>query len=210
MKIKTLSFNPFQVNTYVLYDGTGECVIIDPACYEPNEERALVSFIDGEGLKPVAVLYTHCHVDHILGGRFVCERFALKPLAHADTMPFLENSVEHGRLFGFEVKKPVMPEEFLNEGDSIVFGDQKLEVIHAPGHADGSLCFYHPVAGLLISGDVLFQAGIGRTDLPTGDYDTLIASINNKLMTLPPGVKVFPGHGPATTIGYEREHNPFL
>ena len=210
MNIKTLPFNPFQVNTYVLYDHTKQCVIIDPACYEPHEERALVSFIDAEGLRPTAILYTHCHVDHILGGQFACEHYNLQPLAHRDALPFLRNSMEHGRIFGFSVKMPVMPVDFLDEGDSISFGDQLLQVIHTPGHADGSLCFYHANGKVLISGDVLFHGSIGRTDLPTGDYDTLIASINEKLMTLPDDVKVFPGHGPSTTIGQERESNPFL
>ena len=210
MKIKSFAFNPFQVNTYVLYDDTGECVIIDPACYEPHEEQALTGFLEEAQLRPKAILFTHGHVDHILGGQFVCNRYELKPLAHKDVTPFLVNSVEHGRAFGFDVKKPVMPETFINEGDTIRFGEQQLAVILAPGHAAGSLCYYHEEAGVLIAGDVLFQGSIGRTDLPTGDYDTLISSIHHKLMTLPPDVEVFPGHGPSTTIGYERDHNPFL
>jgi hydroxyacylglutathione hydrolase len=210
MIIKTFTFNPFQVNTYLLYDDTKECVIIDPACYEPHEETALISFIEEAGLRPVSILFTHGHVDHILGGQFVCNRYGLKPQAHKDALPFLANSVEHGRTFGFEAKKPVMPEEFLSEGDTIRFGKQQMKVILTPGHADGSLCFYHEKDRVLIAGDVLFQEGIGRTDLPTGDYDTLITSINSKLFTLPPDVEVFPGHGPSTTIGHERDHNPFL
>ncbi len=210
MDIKSFVFNPFQVNTYILYDNTGECVIIDPACYEPHEERTLIGFIKDTQLLPSAILFTHGHVDHILGGQFVCKQYDLKPMIHQDALPFLTNSVEHGRAFGFDVKKPVMPEVFIKDGDTIGFGMQQLKVILAPGHADGSLCFYHEDAKVLIAGDVLFQESIGRTDLPTGNHDTLIASIRNKLFTLPPDVEVLPGHGPSTTIGHEKDHNPFL
>lgn len=210
MKIKTFTFNPFQVNTYVLYDDTKECVIIDPACYEPHEEQALSHFIEDEGLTPAALLLTHGHVDHVLGCHYLYDTYKLKPIAHQDALPFLKDSVEHGKMFGFVVKPPVLPEKFIGEGERFLFGKQELQVILAPGHADGSLCFYHQEEKMLIAGDVLFQGSIGRTDLPTGNYDTLISSIKEKLLTLPPEVKVYPGHGPQTTIAFERDHNPFL
>ncbi len=210
MNIKTFVFNAFQVNTYVLYDDTKECIIIDPACYEPHEERQLTAFITQEGLTPVAILLTHCHIDHILGCQYACNLYKLKPLTHIGALPFIERSMEQGKMFGFEVKSPVMPEAFIGEGDSITFGTQEMRVIHTPGHADGSVCLYHPTEKVLIAGDVLFHSGIGRTDLPTGNYDTLITSIQDKLMVLPEDVEVFPGHGPSTTIGFERDNNPFL
>ena len=210
VQIGIQTFNPFQVNTYILSDETGECVIIDPACYEPHEEQQLAGFIEQEGLKPVAILYTHCHIDHILGNNFVIRRFGLKPLAHKDSLPFLINSRSHGKTFGFEVEDPILPEEYLDDGQEVAFGNQKLKALHTPGHAAGSLCFYHKEDGILIAGDVLFHQSIGRTDLPTGDFELLIRSIEEKLLSLPDEVKVYPGHGPSTTIGEERKHNPFL
>jgi glyoxylase-like metal-dependent hydrolase (beta-lactamase superfamily II) len=208
--IKPLVFNAFQVNTFVLFDETKECVIIDPACYEPHEEKELIAFIEKEGLKPVAVLYTHCHIDHILGNNFVVKHYKIPALAHRDSLPFMATSPSYGTTFGFEVDEPIMPGKFIEDGQEISFGNQKLKALHTPGHAAGSICFYHEKDGFVIAGDVLFSGSIGRTDLPTGDFELLISSINEKLMTLPDEVKVFPGHGPATTIGHERNTNPFL
>ncbi len=210
IQIKTFVFNPFQVNCYVLYDETGACAIIDPSCYEKHEEKELAGFIEEAGLKPECILFTHCHIDHILGSRFVSKKYKLKPLTHKDSLLFLENSKEYGKSFGFDVSRPIMPEKFLEDGDAVKFGNQELKVLHAPGHADGSLCYYHEKAGFVVVGDVLFNNGIGRTDLPTGDYDTLIKSIFEKLMDLPEEVTVYPGHGPSTSIGYEKKSNPFL
>ena len=210
MNIKILTFNAFQVNTYILYDDTKACVIIDPACYEPHEEEELFRFIKEKELHPVALLLTHGHVDHILGCKTVATKYTLKPLMHHDALPFIEKSQEQGMMFGFNVKEPDIPDVFLKEGDTIQFGHQKLQTLLAPGHADGSLCFYNESQKVLISGDVLFHGSIGRTDLPTGNYNTLISSITEKLMVLPDDVEVFPGHGPSTTIGFEKEYNPFL
>ena len=210
LKIKIFPFNPFQVNTYVLYDETGECVIIDASCYESHEEKQLRMFIEEKGLKPVLLLNTHCHIDHILGNNFVADTWNIKPVMHKDSIPFLENAIEYGQTFGFNVKKPVMPEEFIADGQIIRFGNQELKVLETPGHAAGSVCFYHQEQNLVIAGDVLFHNSIGRTDLPTGDYDILINSIQTQLMVLPDETRVYCGHGPATTIGEERKGNPFL
>ncbi len=209
-KTKLFVFNPFQVNTYVLYDDAGKCIIIDPACYEDPEKRALSDFIKKEGLEPVMILNTHCHIDHILGNNFVKNEFGIPLKTHKDSLMFIENGKEYAMTFGFEVEDLVKPDEFLDDGDIIEFGGQKLKVIHTPGHADGSLCFYNEQAGKLFCGDVLFKAGIGRTDLPTGNYDTLISNIKEKLLVLPEDVVVYPGHGPETTIGMEKKANPFL
>lgn len=210
LKIKVLPFNPFQVNTFIIYDETGECVIIDPACYDSSEEEQLAGFIETNNLTPVALLTTHGHIDHILGNNFVARKFNLTPQIHQEGMFFIENAHVYGETFGFKVKKQVLPEKYLIDGQVIEFGKQKLTVLEAPGHANGSVCFYHPIEKFVITGDVLFQSSIGRTDLPTGDYATLIDSIKRKLMTLNDDVKVFPGHGPATTIGAERMTNPYL
>lgn len=210
VKIKQFTFNPFQVNTYILYDDTGECAIIDASCYDKQEKKQLAEFISDQNLKPVAQLLTHCHIDHMLGSRFISKTYKLKPMTHKDSLPFLENSKEYGKVFGFDVDKPIMPDTFLDDGDIIEFGEQALKVIYTPGHAAGSLCFYNEVSGMLFAGDVLFQNSIGRTDLPTGDHDLLIKSILHKLMVLPGGTIVYPGHGPKTTIQEERTTNPFL
>ncbi len=210
MHIKQFAFNPFQVNTYVLYDDTGECAIIDPSCYEKSEKKQLADFIKETGLKPVLQLFTHCHIDHMLGSRFVSKTYKLKPLTHKDSLTFLENSKEYGKVFGFDVDKPILPEVFLDDGDTLYFGNQELNVIYTPGHAAGSLCYHHEKEGFVIVGDVLFKSGIGRTDLPTGDHDLLIKSILQKLLILPKDTMVYPGHGPSTTVGEEKTGNPFL
>jgi hydroxyacylglutathione hydrolase len=210
LKIKQLTFNPFQVNNYILYDDTGECAIIDASCYEKQEKKQLADFISENNLRPVAQLLTHCHIDHMLGSRFISKTYNLKPMTHKDSLPFLENSKEYGKIFGFDVDKPIMPEVFLDDGDVIEFGNLELKVISTPGHAAGSLCFLNEAAKVLFAGDVLFQNSIGRTDLPTGDHDLLIKSILQKLMVLPGDTKVYPGHGPATNIEEERTANPYL
>ncbi|MFO8067531.1 MAG: MBL fold metallo-hydrolase [Bacteroidales bacterium] len=209
-KIEIFSFNPFQVNTYVLYDETGECAIIDPACYEPHEEKELADFISSKGLKPVLQLYTHCHIDHVLGTNFVSKKYGLKPLTHKESAVFIDNAKVYGESFGFELDELVKPEKWLEENEIISFGNQKLKTLHTPGHAAGSLCFYNEDNKFVICGDVLFQGSIGRTDLPTGDYDLLIKSIKEKLLSLPEDVVVYSGHGPQSTIGFEKANNPFL
>ncbi|MFP4289097.1 MAG: MBL fold metallo-hydrolase [Bacteroidales bacterium] len=210
MQLKIFPFNPFQVNTYILFDETKECIIIDPSCYDGKEEQELMNFIQDHELKPKMLLNTHCHIDHILGNNFIYRSFGLKPIVHKDSIYFLENAVEHGLTFGFQIEPPVMPEQFIEQDQLITFGDQQLKVLETPGHAAGSVCFYHEGEKVLIAGDVLFQQGIGRTDLPTGDYDLLIRSIHDQLLTLPGDVKVYCGHGSSTTIDQEKQHNPYL
>ncbi len=210
LQIKILPFNPFQVNCYVLYDQTGECIIIDAACYGQQEQAILKGFIQEQNLKPVLLVNTHCHIDHILGNNFVAENWSLKPLIHKDGMEFLTNAVEYGQTFGFEIDKPVMPEEFLSEGQILRFGNQELQVLETPGHAAGSVCLYHQEEKFVIAGDVLFYNSIGRTDLPTGNFETLVKSIQSKLFILPEETKVYCGHGPSTSIGEEKRSNPFL
>jgi len=209
-KIKTLTFNAFQVNTYVLYDETRECLIIDPACYESHEKKQLADFIRKEQLTVKGILYTHAHIDHILGNNFAVEQFGPVTQMHRDSLPFMEGSREYGKVFGFDTETPLLPERFLEDQETIAYGNQQIKALLTPGHAAGSLCFYNEKEGFVMVGDVLFSSSIGRTDLPTGDYALLISSITEKLLSLPDTVKVYPGHGPATTIGHERRHNPFL
>jgi hydroxyacylglutathione hydrolase len=210
MKIKIFPFNPFQVNTYVLYDETGDCIIIDAACYSSGEENILKNFIIENTLKPVLLFNTHAHIDHILGNNFVFKTWGLKPVMHKDGLPFIEQAVDYALKFGFEISEPVRPGAFVEEGQVISFGNQELKILETPGHAAGSVCLYHEQGKFVIVGDVLFDNSIGRTDLPTGNFDTLAKSIYQKLFVLPEETVVYCGHGGSTTIGQEKNSNPFL
>jgi hydroxyacylglutathione hydrolase len=210
VKISTFTFNSFGENTYVIYDASCECVIIDPGCEFPQEEEELSGFIESNGLKPVRMINTHAHIDHILGNTFVCEKYNLKPEAHMAGIKFYETARASGSVFGIKVGKVIIPADFLKEGDLVKFGNTILKVFYTPGHADGSICFVNDEDGFVITGDVLFQESIGRTDLPTGNLDRLLESIQLKLFTLPDSYVVYPGHGPTTTIGHEKRNNPFI
>ena len=211
MKVHTIPLNPWQVNTYILSDESGECVIIDPGCFSDEEKEHLTRFISDNNLKPVRLLHTHLHLDHVFGTRFVSETYGLKPEAHPDDEFFIGITKDYASQFGVTLEEnPPALGNYLNEGDEIKFGSSELKVIHIPGHSPGGITFYNSKEGILIAGDVLFKESIGRTDLPGGDYDTLISSIKNKLLTLPEDTVVFPGHGPSTSIGYEKGSNPFL
>lgn len=206
-----LTFNPFQENTYIVYDETGECVIIDPGCYEAHERIELSDFITENNLKPVRLLNTHCHLDHVFGNKFVHTTWNLPLEIHRGELPVLEAVPAVSQFYGIPSGElSPAPGKFIEEGEVINFGNTQLETILTPGHSPASLSFFCKSDGFLIAGDVLFKESIGRTDLPGGDFDTLISSIKNKLFPLGDQVKVYPGHGPSTTIGYERLFNPFL
>ncbi|MBN2172573.1 MAG: MBL fold metallo-hydrolase, partial [Bacteroidales bacterium] len=155
-------------------------------------------------------IFTHCHVDHILGNNFVAKTWGLKPEIHKAGLQFLVNGQQQGRIYGFEMDKNIEPENFIEEGDKIQFGNSELQVVYTPGHADGSICFICHPQKFVIVGDVLFRDSIGRTDFHTGDYDILMRSIHTKLFTLDDEFTVYSGHGPETTIGYEKVNNPFI
>lgn len=210
ISIRSFEFSPFQENTYVLYDSSKECVIIDPGCYDNTEKQELLSFIKDNELKPVKLLNTHCHVDHIFGNAFVAQSFGLKLEAHQKDLYNIEMQERVCQMYGLNYEASPQPSVFLNEGDIVRFGQSELEILFTPGHSAGSICFYSPKQRFMIAGDVLFYGSIGRTDLPGGDHPTLIKSINQKLLVLNDDYIVYPGHGPATTIGYERVNNPFL
>jgi glyoxylase-like metal-dependent hydrolase (beta-lactamase superfamily II) len=208
--IKKFVFNPFQVNTYVLFDETKECVIIDPGCSDGVESHELVSFIKEEGLNPVRLLFTHTHIDHVIGSNMVEDQWSIAPEAHQAGMVFLDHSTQTAATYGFNLDKNPEVSNFLIEGQDVTFGNSKLEVLYTPGHADGSVCFLSREDGFVIVGDVLFYMSIGRTDFPTGDYDLLKKSIFDKLFTLPEETSVYSGHGPETSVGFEMRNNPFL
>jgi hydroxyacylglutathione hydrolase len=203
-------FNDFSENTYVLWDETLECVIIDPGCYNANEREDLKKFIEGKKLHPVLLLNTHCHLDHVFGNKWVKENFNVPFYAHQADLFLLNAAVATGNMYGLFVEPSPQPDRFIREGETISFGNSVLKILEAPGHSPGSVCFYGEKEKLLISGDVLFQGSIGRFDLPGGDYETLMQSIFSKLLILPEDVKVYSGHGPVTSIGTERGANPFV
>lgn len=208
--IKKFVFNTFMVNTYILFDESGEAVIVDAACYETREQEALRSFITEHNLRLVRNLNTHCHVDHVLGNPFIAASFGVNPEYHEKSLPFFGTMKEIGSSFGYAVGQPPATARFLDDGEVITFGRSSLEVLYTPGHADGSVCFYNEKQQFVITGDVLFKDTIGRTDLPSGDFDLLMRSIKTRLFSLPDDTTVYPGHGPETSIGYEKVNNPFI
>ena len=210
MKLKKFVFNPFQENTYLIWDEENNCAIIDPGCADEHERKELVGFIEENELKPVKLLNTHCHVDHVLGNKFLAEKYNLKLEMHKAEIPVLNAVPSYGAQYGFETGEMAKPEVFLEHGDQVQIGSIELEVIYTPGHSPGGICFYHIPTKQIIVGDALFYGSIGRTDLPGGNHAQLIDAIKKELLTLPEDVQVHSGHGPSTNIGFEKAHNPFL
>jgi len=208
--IKSFIFNSFEENTYVLSDKTGECVIIDPGCHLEEEEEELARYIAENSLRPVLLLNTHCHIDHVLGNRFVADRFSLNLYIHATEQQVLDSSSAVSMMYGIQMSPSPSPAGYLAEGDTVRFGNSSLKVIFTPGHSPGSISFYNSEQQFLISGDVLFRMSIGRTDLPGGNFETLLKSIMSGLMPLGDKVIVYSGHGEPTTLGFEKQYNPFL
>ena len=202
--------NPYQENTYILYDETGECVIIDPGMDTAREQNAVVNFIRENRLKPVLLLNTHCHIDHVLGNKFIFDNYGLKPKFNIGELPVLEAVVSYAPQMGIRYEVSPVPDEYLPETGSIQFGNTILTLVFAPGHSPAHLCFYDKKGNQLIGGDVLFRNSIGRTDLPGGSLTQLVENIEQKLFALPDDCTVYPGHGPKTTIGFEKKTNPFL
>lgn len=210
MEIKKFTFNPYQENTYVLYDESGACVIIDPGMYTGAEQNELVAFIKANNLKPERLLNTHCHIDHVLGNKFVFDNWGLKPEFNKGELYILQAVAGYAPQMGMQYELSPEPEHFLPETGTIEFGNSNLKLIFAPGHSPAHLCFYAEKENFLIGGDVLFYRSIGRTDLPGGNHQQLIDSIKNNVFLLPDDCEVFPGHGPSTTIAFEKMNNPFL
>ncbi len=210
MDIQLLTFNPFEENTYIISASSGECIIIDPGCFDAGEREKLKRTIREEGLRPVRLINTHCHIDHILGNAFVAREYGLELEIHSGELPVLEAGQQVADMYGIPYDPSPAPASFLKEGDEVLLDDHILKVLFTPGHSPASICLYHEAGGWLIGGDVLFYESIGRTDLPGGDHATLIRSIRTQLFDLPGDTIVYPGHGQHTTIGYEKMFNPFL
>lgn len=212
MNIKQFEFNLFGVNTYVVWDdATLEAAVIDPGMASPEEEKALSDFISLKRLQVTSLINTHLHIDHTLGDNYVEERYGVGLAAHTLDDFLGKRRAEQAMMFHLPMAPvPLEVNVPLKQGDKLYFGKQYLEVIEVPGHSPGSIALYDPQGGFVITGDALFAGGIGRTDLPGGDYATLVNAISRNLLTLPDDTVVYPGHGPASTIGNEKTGNPYL
>lgn len=213
-KIKTdiavFCFNPFQENTYIISHNNKQCWIIDPGCYTLQEQKILSAYIEKNELQPVRLLNTHCHLDHIYGNKFIADEYKLELGIHEKELPILQRADLAARMFGAKIPEKCEPSYFLKEGESVLLDDTSFDILFTPGHSPGSICFSNKEEAYVIVGDVLFSGSIGRTDLPGGDYDTLIKSIKTQLLPLNANTIVYNGHGPSTSIGIETESNPFL
>jgi len=211
MPVHTFTFSDFQENTYLLEADNKECAIVDPGCYYEGEQNQLKLHIEQHGLKPVKLLNTHCHLDHVFGNKFVADTYQLEVESHKGEAVVLQAVPLVCQAYGIRgyQESPAIT-KFLNEGDKVCFGNIELEVLFVPGHSPAHIAFYNKKEGYIIGGDVLFYQSIGRTDLPGGNHQTLLSSIKSKFWPLPNDTVVYPGHGPSTTIGFEKQHNPFL
>lgn len=210
LHLKSFTFNPFQENTYLLYDDESTAFIIDPGNSNESENAQIRSFIEEKKLRLKRLLLTHAHIDHILGARFIYDTYGLLPEVHENELFFIDRMTQSAAMYGLNCEQCPKPERFLNDGDKVVLGKYEFDCIFTPGHSPGSISFYNKENKLLISGDVLFRGSIGRSDLPMGNHDTLINSIHKQLLHLGDEVRVYSGHGSSTTIGHEKLSNPFL
>ncbi len=210
LKIKSFTFNPYQENTYLIFDDSKEAVVVDPGNYEAYENELISNFIDENKLQLKKIILTHCHIDHCLGNKYLNEKYGAELLIPFDDSDLYKNVENIATLFGFANYSHLDENKYLKEKDKIEFGNIKLDVLFLPGHSPGHLAFYYKNDNVCFSGDVLFYNSIGRTDLPGGDHDTLINSIKNKLFLLNPNTIIYPGHGQKTILKNEMKDNPFL
>ncbi len=210
LQIQLFTFNPIQENTYLLFNESGECAVIDPGCYFDEEKTEVKSFLETKGLTAKLLLNTHCHLDHVFGNKYIADTFGLQLQLHEKEQAVLAYAPTSGLMYNLPFDNYQGKFTLLKEGDIVKLGNDEMVCLETPGHSPGSLCFYCKKQGFVIGGDVLFQRSIGRTDLPMGDHATLIKSIQEKLFVLPPETVIYPGHGPSTTIGEEKRENPFF
>ena len=210
LSIHKFTFNPFQENTYLVFDDSGSAAIIDPGCHTHAERTELEDFITSNHLQPELLLNTHCHIDHVLGNAWVKRKWNLDLWIHPNESQVLKSVEVYAPNYGFHGYESTSADKFLEVGKSISIGKETLKILFVPGHAPGHVVFYHEESGQCIGGDTLFRGSIGRTDLPGGDHDLLLSKIKSELFTLPEATVVYPGHGPETTIGFEKIHNPFV
>jgi glyoxylase-like metal-dependent hydrolase (beta-lactamase superfamily II) len=211
IKVKKFVFNPFNENTFITWDDhTKECAVIDPGCSDELEENELSEFISNNDLIPKYLINTHCHLDHIWGCKFVKDKYNIEYLIPEDDLTLLKNAGTQADMYGIQFAEPPAPDNFITEKLNLSLGESPVKFLFTPGHTPGEFCLYFPNENFCIVGDVLFKDSIGRTDLWGGDYQTLLNSIESKLLSLSDDVIIYPGHGDETTIGRERMKNPFL
>jgi len=210
IKVEYFTFNPLAENTYVLSNEKGNAVIIDPGCYFTEEERILQNYITANDLKPLLLINTHCHLDHVFGNHWVHKTYGLELYIHKDEAPVLEFAPAAGNMYGLGFTNYKGPLHYLKEGDEVLLGNDKLTVLLTPGHSPASICFYCQAQNFVIGGDVLFYESIGRFDLPGGNEQQLYKSVREKLYVLPGETIVYPGHGEPTTIAHEKKYNPYV
>jgi glyoxylase-like metal-dependent hydrolase (beta-lactamase superfamily II) len=210
IQVKTFYFNELRECTYVLWDDTNACVVVDPGAESDTERARLREFIDNNRLRPAAMLNTHGHFDHVLANAFLARTYGVKSYIHAGDRALIEKTSEYSGMFGYAVEQPPAAAGFLTEGEPFRVGCSQLQVLHTPGHSKGGVCFYAPADRFVLTGDTLFRGNIGRVDLPGGDFDEIMASLTRKLMALPDDTVVYPGHGLPSTIGEERHSNPYI
>ncbi len=210
ISVKVFTFNPVYENTYLLYNEQNQALIIDPGCYFDEEKQKMDGYIKINRLKPVQLLNTHCHLDHVFGNKWVFDTFKLELFIHPNEEQVLQFAPQSGKMWGMPFENYEGPLHFLAAHDIVQLGKDELKVLLAPGHSPGSICFYCEAQKFIIGGDVLFRESIGRTDLPGGNQAALLQSIREQLFVLPDDLIVYPGHGEPTTIGYEKKYNPYL
>jgi glyoxylase-like metal-dependent hydrolase (beta-lactamase superfamily II) len=210
LQIQEFCFNAFQENTYVIYNEKNNAIIIDPGCYLKNEQTTLVEFISEQGLTPTLLLNTHCHLDHVFGNNFVAEKYGLTALFHQKEQAVIDRLPEGGARWGVPCEPYHGKVEYIRQDQIIAFDEDEFIVLETPGHSPGSVCFYHKEQDFLIGGDLIFKDGVGRTDLPGSNPLELIESIRTQILPLPETMKIYSGHGPATTWGREKKSNPYI
>ena len=208
--LKTFTFNAFQENTYLVYDDKGEAIIFDPGNSNNTENSLVKNFIEEKKLCLSRLILTHAHLDHVLGNRFISDNYGLLPEVNENDLFLIEGMMQTANMYGVPAEESPMPEKFIHEGDKIKLGEYTFDCLHTPGHSPGSICFYNAQNKFAIVGDVLFYGSIGRTDLPRGNHEDLLNSIREKLFILPDDVKIYFGYGLFTTIGFEKNNNPFF
>lgn len=210
LQLYSFTFNPFQENTYVLYNEKKECWIVDPGMFGQEENEVMLQFIARHTLQPKGILNTHAHIDHILGIDYLADKFSIPFYLHEKELPILDNAANTARMFGFQYSGVKTKPIFVSESTPLQLGEDQLEILFVPGHSPGSIAFYNPSEQWVISGDTLFSGSIGRTDLLMGDFNVLVNSIRTQLFPLPDDTTVYSGHGPSTLVGEEKRSNPFL
>ena len=210
MEIKTFHFNPIMVNTYILSDETGEAILVDPGNCQVFEDAQIREYVASKNLKIKYLINTHPHIDHIAGNPWCVTEYHPQVLMHEAGMPIYQKAFAYAAAFGLEVENMPAPDRYLQEGDVVTFGNQHLKVLYTPGHCDGSICLYSAENKVVFTGDLIFEHSVGRSDLPTGNEALLLQSIREKILTLDDEVTILSGHGSPTTVGHERNMNPFL